>query len=113
MKKILFIIPYIPYPLNSGGSQAFFNMVDYIRHKMDVSILLTPHSTSERKHIEDLKAIWNNVHFYIFTEKAPQVSSPCYYWILKKIKDSTTRKIRRLLLKSKEKDLAREKTTIF
>jgi hypothetical protein len=24
-KKILFIIPYIPYPLDSGGNQAFFN----------------------------------------------------------------------------------------
>lgn len=23
MKKILFIIPYIPYPLDSGGNQAF------------------------------------------------------------------------------------------
>ena len=23
-KKILFIIPYIPYPLDSGGNQAFF-----------------------------------------------------------------------------------------
>lgn len=25
-KKILFIIPYIPYPLDSGGNQAFFNI---------------------------------------------------------------------------------------
>lgn len=32
-KKILFIIPYIPYPLDSGGNQAFFNMVEYLRHK--------------------------------------------------------------------------------
>ena len=29
-KKILFIIPYIPYPLDSGGNQAFFNMVEYL-----------------------------------------------------------------------------------
>ena len=36
-KKILFIIPYIPYPLDSGGNQAFFNMVEYLRHKMSVS----------------------------------------------------------------------------
>ena len=27
-KKMLFIIPYIPYPLDSGGIQAFFNMVE-------------------------------------------------------------------------------------
>ena len=36
-KKILFIIPYIPYPLDSGGNQAFFNMVEYLRHKTHVS----------------------------------------------------------------------------
>ena len=41
-KKILFIIPYIPYPLDSGGNQAFFNMVEYLRHKMSVSVLLYP-----------------------------------------------------------------------
>ena len=41
-KKILFIIPYIPYPLDSGGNQAFFNMVEYLRHKMAVSVLLYP-----------------------------------------------------------------------
>lgn len=49
MKKILFIIPYIPYPLNSGGNQAFFNMVDYIRHEMSVSILLYPITDSQKK----------------------------------------------------------------
>ncbi len=55
MKKILFIIPYIPYPLNSGGNQAFFNMVDYIRHKMSVSILLYPVTDSQKKSVERLK----------------------------------------------------------
>lgn len=25
MKKNLYIIPYVPYPLTSGGSQAFFS----------------------------------------------------------------------------------------
>ena len=47
MKKILFIIPYIPYPLNSGGNQAFFNMVEYIRKRMSVSVLLYPRTTKE------------------------------------------------------------------
>lgn len=39
-KKILFIIPYIPYPLDSGGNQAFFNMVEYLRHKKDGRICI-------------------------------------------------------------------------
>ena len=53
--KILFIIPYIPFPLNSGGNQAFFNMVDYLRHKMDVSILLQVQYASEAYDISNLK----------------------------------------------------------
>ena len=52
--KILFIIPYIPFPLNSGGNQAFFNMVDYLRHKMDVSILLQVQYASEAYDISKL-----------------------------------------------------------
>ena len=35
-KKILFIIPCIPYPLDSGGNQAFFNMVEYLRDRKSV-----------------------------------------------------------------------------
>ena len=57
MKKILFIIPCIPYPLTSGGNQAFFHMVDYLRHKMSVSILLYPKG-KEKKDVEKLKEIW-------------------------------------------------------
>lgn len=49
MKKILFIIPYIPYPLDSGGNQAFFNMVNYIRNRMSVSILLCSKSEEHDK----------------------------------------------------------------
>lgn len=51
MKKILFIIPYIPYPLDSGGNQAFFNMVNYIRNRMSVSILLCSKSEEHDKKI--------------------------------------------------------------
>ena len=66
--KILFIIPYIPFPLNSGGNQAFFNMVDYLRHKMDVSILLQVQYASEAYDISKLKEIWDNVTFFVFTK---------------------------------------------
>lgn len=51
MKKILFIIPYIPYPLVSGGNQAFYHMIEYIRYEMEVSILLFPQSKSEKGNI--------------------------------------------------------------
>ena len=53
MKKILFIIPCIPYPLTTGGNQAFFHMVDYLRDKMSVSILLYPKG-KEKEDVEEL-----------------------------------------------------------
>lgn len=62
MKKILFIIPCIPYPLTTGGNQAFFHMVDYLRCRMSVSILLYPKG-KEKEDVEKLKRIWNNVDF--------------------------------------------------
>lgn len=37
--KILIIIPFIPYPLYSGGNQAFFSMVDYLKDIHDISVL--------------------------------------------------------------------------
>lgn len=36
-------------PLNSGGNQAFFQMVDYIRHKMSVSVLFYAWTIDEAK----------------------------------------------------------------
>ena len=62
MKKILFILPCVPYPLTAGGNQAFFNMVEYIRHKMSVSLLLSPEN-KEMNDVESLRALWTNVDF--------------------------------------------------
>lgn len=59
--KLLFIIPWIPYPLNSGGAQAFFNMVEEIRRHHSVSLLLTIRNKEDEKNIKELKEIWNNV----------------------------------------------------
>lgn len=112
MKKILFIIPCIPYPLTSGGNQAFFHMVDYLRHKMSVSILLYPKG-KEKKDVEKLKEVWDNVDFFIFTEEMtePETRHPFYYKWLKKIALSTTRKMRRQLL-THDKDVVRKDMTL-
>lgn len=118
MKKILFIIPYIPYPLNSGGNQAFFNMVDYIRHKMSVSILLYPVTDSQKKSVERLKEIWENVTFYIFTKEdgmnSLKVKHLFYYRWLDKIKGSIIRKMKRQFTFSENGiiDWVRKKSTL-
>ena len=86
-KKILFIIPYIPYPLDSGGNQAFFNMVEYLRHKMAVSVLLYPETEKRMQDVESLKKIWDNVDFFIYTPKPqtvrlPRIKHPFYYTLI-------------------------------
>lgn len=111
MKKILFITPYIPYPLDSGGNQAFFNMVNYIRQFMSVSIILYPHTSQQRKNIKLLKGIWQNVTFYIFEEQIPKVKNPLYYKILNKVEKSATRKIKRQNKTETEK--AKQQTVLF
>lgn len=120
MKKILLIIPYIPYPLDSGGNQAFFNMVDYIRNKMDVSVLLHLKKTSHQKNIEALKELWPNVNFFVYgaiqdDRTLPPVRNPLYYKWLKKAQASINRKLRRQLIQVKkgcEVDIARNKSVL-
>ena len=38
MKKILFVLPFFPYPMTSGGSQAIFNGIDVVKDELDVYI---------------------------------------------------------------------------
>lgn len=115
MKKILFIIPYVPYPLTSGGNQAFFNMIEFLRFKMDVSLLLSPITSSQESNVIKLEEVWKNVTFYVFTEamKDPEVRNPFYYKWLKKAKASIKRKMRRQLLIAEKKDMVRNKSTLF
>lgn len=102
--KILFITPYIPYPLDSGGNQAFFNMVDYLRRSMSVSILLYPRTVGQKADVEQLKALWPDVGFFLYEPKKeeepiPFVRHPLYYKWLLKVQASIKRKLRRQLKK--------------
>lgn len=122
--KILFITPYIPYPLDSGGNQAFFNMVDYLRRSVSVSILLHPRTAGQKADVEQLKALWPDVGFFLYEprkeeEPMPFVKHPLYYKWLLKMQASIKRKLRRQLRKmprlagrDAEVDLMRQKTVI-
>ena len=125
MKKILFIIPCVPYPLNSGGNQLFFQMVDYIRHKMSVSVLFYAWTIDEAKRVEKLEDLWEDVDFYTFVKEtkeepdSPLVRNPFYYKWLKKLKMSMSVKCGGVLSTSnstvdllKDKDFVREKSVL-
>lgn len=64
--KILYILPWVPYPLNNGGNQAVFMMTDAARRLHQVSLLLYIHNAAERERMEHLKALWPDVTFFLF-----------------------------------------------
>ncbi len=64
--RILYIVPWVPYPLNSGGNQAVFTMTDHARRQHEVSMLLYVHHAGERANLERLQALWPDVTFYVF-----------------------------------------------
>lgn len=67
--KILFVIPWIPYPLDSGGNQAFFNMLDSLRKKHNITLVSYTHRTEEKNNALELQKIWDNVKIECYTDK--------------------------------------------
>lgn len=122
MTKILFIIPYIPYPLDSGGNQAFFHMVDFLRNKMSISVLLFSRNQRDEENIRKLRQIWSNVTFFIFTsslvgtikeKETIIVKNPFYYKLLTKLQNSIGRKIRRQICNTPHHNQLPEKTDMI
>jgi glycosyltransferase involved in cell wall biosynthesis len=62
-KKLLIVTPYMPYPLNSGGNIAQFEMIDAIRHLLDIHIVF-PVCNKSMRDFEVLKNRWANVIFH-------------------------------------------------
>lgn len=58
-KKILIILPYVPYPLVSGGQIAVFGMIDYLRTRFDLSLVM-PFSNA----VADLEKAWPDLTIY-------------------------------------------------
>ena len=56
--KILMIIPFIPYPLDSGGNQAFFSMVDYLKELHEISLIF-PAGKFDGGKISELEKAWD------------------------------------------------------
>ena len=100
-------------------------MVDYIRHKMSVSVLFYAWTIDEAKRVEKLEDLWEDVDFYTFVKEtkeepdSPLVRNPFYYKWLKKLKMSMSVKCGGVLSTSnstvdllKDKDFVREKSVL-
>jgi len=66
MKLLIILKTAVPYELKSGGQQAVYHMIDYLRHKMDISLLFPYQGEAKQTKVEDLQSNWANVNFYIF-----------------------------------------------
>lgn len=58
-RKILFVLPFNPYPLSTGGSQAIFNGIDVVKDDLDVYVTFEAAAT-DKDNIERLKSLLDN-----------------------------------------------------
>ncbi|MER0438942.1 glycosyltransferase family 4 protein [Emticicia sp. W12TSBA100-4] len=64
-KTLLIITECLPYPLNSGGNIAQFEMNDAVRGHFNIIIIFPLHKGQENDFYE-LKKLWDNVSFFPF-----------------------------------------------
>ena len=77
-KSILLIIPWLPYPLKSGGHQALFNGIKVIKDNFDIYVAFEVFD--DEKYMEEEKnflEIIPNVHLLPFFKKR-SISLPKY-----------------------------------
>lgn len=59
--NILILTPYLPYPLNSGGAQGVFNMIDNLRQKHHFTMVISQGSEYSPENIDTLRKLWPEV----------------------------------------------------
>ena len=105
MKNILFILPWLPYPLKSGGHQAIFNGIKAVVNDYNVFITFSENETEDSSLTQHELSKEFGVHITIIPYKKQQEKNPmsfalrCYitFWNLKE-------KIKRKLGLTKEKN---------
>ena len=59
--NILILTIILPYPLDSGGAQAQYNMIDNLRHKHNITLVFPENRTNSIRAMEELKRRWPEV----------------------------------------------------
>lgn len=61
--NIIIVTILLPYPLNSGGTQAQFNMIDVLRKEHNITIIFPENKHNCNSAQKELKNIWPEVSF--------------------------------------------------
>jgi len=59
--NILILTPYLPYPLNSGGAQGMYNMIDQLRQRHHYTLVISQGSDYSPENIAALQQLWPEV----------------------------------------------------
>ncbi|MBK5721225.1 glycosyltransferase family 4 protein [Dysgonomonas sp. Marseille-P4677] len=114
MINLLILTPCIPYPINSGGNQGFFQLIDRLRMYVDISIVI-PIADSDKDAMKEIESLWRNVKFYFFNldqKEDPECDKSLSYKFLSRIKISVDRKLQRRLKEKGSEDLIRSNSIL-
>jgi glycosyltransferase involved in cell wall biosynthesis len=60
--NITIITSYLPWPLNSGGAQAQYNMIDVLRKRHHITLIFPINSQNKQKYANELQNLWPDVN---------------------------------------------------
>lgn len=64
--KLLVVLPWMPYPLNDGGKQGSFNMLEQLQYKLDIVLIYPVESVNQLKYQMELQERLLNIKIYPF-----------------------------------------------
>ncbi len=64
--NITIITEVLPWPLNTGGAQAQFNMIDSLRHQNHFTIICIENSMNKIESMNELQAMWPEVKIVMY-----------------------------------------------
>ena len=78
--KLLIITYRIPYPLTEGGKISQFALIDYLRNKCAITLLVFADTAADQASIQYLRNIWDNVTFEVIAinKPTPVIHQPFY-----------------------------------
>lgn len=95
-QKILFVLPFNPYPLSTGGSQAIFNGIDVVKDEYDVFVTFEAEAT-DKADIAQFKALMGEkVTVLPYIVPSPQNTKPTLKQKLYRPVFKTEKKLRKL-----------------
>lgn len=82
--NILIITPLLPYPLNSGGAQAQYNMIDVLRHHHRITMVYPQNGNNTVSACAELKKQWPEVQFLHFSYASQLAHLPFFFSKIKR-----------------------------